>query len=187
MNTSSLPFLLSIATGLTLLLGLTYVNNQQILRLGANEPQEWIASDAAAKVAAGMPAAEMIVGSSTIEISTDTSPYIDVYDVQGNPIAGTGLLHGKLAVVPEAVLTHEAQSGSRGFVTWQPGVNIREAIVIVPIENTTGGYVVAGRSLAYVEHEEDMLTLRTFLGWIGIMIGTFVVWIGSLFLLKHFN
>jgi hypothetical protein len=166
---------LPIAAGLTLFCGVNYINEQQILRLGANEPQEWLAQDTVAKIASGSTVAQIATGT-PIAIETDSAPYIDLYDSTGKPVAGTGYLHGWLPQIPigvfAAALSTARNDQHNNFVTWQPEPGVREAIVIDPIP---GGFVVAGRSLAYVEWEESRLTVRTFLGWFGTMLGTLTI------------
>ena len=179
---------LPIAVGLTLIAGLGYVNVQQALRLGANEPQEWLAESVLVNITNGMSPVQAASSTSLgpVEISTDPAPYIVIYDASGKPIAGNGYLHGVLPVLPQGVLTsaEEAHLGllpDRNFLTWQPEPDIRQAIVIDPILTPTGGYVVSGRSLAYVEDEEQALTVRTFVGWVAAMLGTFIFCLFSAF------
>ena len=171
-----------------MLSGLSYVNQQQILRLGANEPQEWLAADVAVQVASGVPAQQIVSGMTTspIEISTNASPYVVIYDASGKPIAGNGYLHGALPVLPQGVLTTDPNT-ARNFITWQPEQSIRQAIVIDPVNNAVGGYVVSGRSLAYTESEEQSLSIRTFIGWVVTMIGTFTLCIFSVFCFLKFK
>ena len=181
-----------IAIAASLVLGITYINDQQTLRLGANEPQEWLSADAEVKIAGGESIQQVLMTpslfatTSAVEISTDSSPYIVICDQSGNPIGGNGYLHGVLATLPQGVLASSTQD-HRGFVTWQPEEGVREALVIDHINSPTGGYVVSGRSLAYVENEEDMLTARTFVGWIGCMIAIFIACLASVIFFSRFN
>jgi hypothetical protein len=66
-------------------------------------------------------------------------------------------------------------------VTWQPEPGIRQTLVIDRATDASGDYIVSGRSLSYVEWEESLLTERTFFGWLGIMIATFVACLFSAF------
>jgi len=182
-----------LAVGLTLLLGVAYANEQQILRLGANEPQEWLAQEAVSELESGASGAQVAVGAHVL-IESNPAPYIVLYDENGMPVMGTGYLHGSLPQIPRGVF--DAATNPNGidegsnFVTWQPEANVREAIVVdaLPISNAspqatpgtssrTSGvrFVVVGRSLGYTEWQESRLTERTFLGWLGIMFAILVM------------
>lgn len=160
---SVIRLFLPLAFGLTALLGVTYINEQQLLRGGANEPQLGMAHDMADALAAS-PAATTT--GATFAIESDLSPYTVVYDSYGNPIGGTGLLHGALPDIPPGIFDVIRSKGQPDVLTWQPEAGVRQAIVVVPVNGGSGGFVMAGRSLAYVEQEESRLTLRTAIGWV---------------------
>jgi hypothetical protein len=162
-----------IASGIVLLGALAYANNQQVIRLGANEPQEWLAQDAAARIESGNALAQVATGTQ-VAIESDPAPYIIVYDSQGKPLAGTGFLHGTLPTLPNGVLSSALQTG-RNFITWQPERDVREAIVMIPLHTAAGGFVVAGRSLAYSEWEQERLIERTSLGMLVVLAGLFAM------------
>jgi hypothetical protein len=175
---------LPIAAGLFLLGALSYADNQQVLRLGANEPQNWLAHDAAARIASGSTIAQIATGT-PVAIESNPAPYLIVYDAQGKPIAGTGYLHGQLPVLPNGVLESALHTG-RNFITWQPEKDVREAIVFIPLRTPAGGFVVSGRSLAYSEWEQERLIERTALGMFVVIIGTLVISLLTQLVLKKF-
>lgn len=166
---------LPVAVGLTALLALMYANEQQLLRQGANEPQTYLADDAASRIAGGSLLAD-VASSTRIEIESSSAPYIVIYDTNGAPMAGTGYLNGALPSIPLAVFD-VARSSGEDRITWQPMANVREAIVVRPVTDPNGtgaAYVMSGRSLAYVEHEEGLLAARVIMGWAGIMLTALV-------------
>lgn len=167
----------------TLILGITYVNDQQVLRLGADEPQIQMAQDAATRVAAGA-TPEDVLGGSKIAIETMASPYLVMYDANGTPVSGTGYLNGSLPVLPGGVFDQAKRLGI-DTISWEPEKGVREAIVVVPVMGQLGGFVLAGRSLRYVEQQEDMLTKRTAVGWAVVVVALALAALFIVFVLKR--
>jgi hypothetical protein len=159
---------LPVAAGLTVIAAAAYVNEQQILRSDANEPQVGIAHDLARARAASITSVPLIQASSSIPIESSNSAYTVIYDANGNPVNGTGVLNGMLPKIPAGIFD-VARTKGEDLLTWQPQTNVREAIAVVPVANGAGGYVLAGRSLAYTEMQESQLTRRWMLGWIASM------------------
>src|SRR4249919_220504 len=126
----------------TALCGLVYVAVQQDLRTGANDPQQQIVEDAAARLDAGA-APTAIVGPGTVDIARSLAPFVVVYDGSGAVLATDGMLDGVAPRVPHGVL-ESARASGRDAVTWQPRSGVRVATVTVP---WSGGTVLAGRSL----------------------------------------
>ena len=162
---------LPLAAVATVVLAIGYVNDQQNLRMLANEPQEWLARETAGRIGNGMVPKVSVTGT-PFDIASDPAPYVNVYDVNGNVITGTGQLHGALASLPIGVLETARTSGVNR-ITWEPVPGVREAVVVVPI--SSGGYVLAGRSLRYVEEQESNLTKRAFTGWLMAMLTVLLV------------
>jgi hypothetical protein len=168
----SLVIFLPIAVASTLVAAVAYTNEQQILRLGANEPQEWLAQDAASRIANGESVPQVAMGT-PVAIESSPAPYVIVYDASGKPIAGTGYLQGNMPTLPKGVFD-SAFAANGDFITWEPEAHIRQAIVVDPIHTAAGGFVVSGRSLAYTEQEEDTLLTRTIFGLVITLVVTFV-------------
>lgn len=161
----TLAFFLPSAVLATALGGLVYVAVQQDLRTGANDPQQQIVEDAAARLDAGTaPAA--IVGPGTVDIAGSLAPFVVVYDGSGAVLATDGTLDGAAPRVPHGVL-ESARASGRDAVTWQPRAGVRVATVTVP---WSGGTVLAGRSLRVVEERVASLGLLVGAGWVVALI-----------------
>jgi hypothetical protein len=161
----TLYYLIPVAVGLTLVMASNYMNNQQILRLSANEPQGYMADAVMARLATGL-LPEKAAEGDTVAIESSSAPYVVIYDSYGHPVAGTGLLHGSLPQIPLGIFDLARTQPNR--LTWQPEPGVRQAIVVKP---ASGGFVMAGRSLQYVEHQENSLLLRAAIGWLITMAG----------------
>jgi hypothetical protein len=177
---------LPLAAIASIILAIMYVQDQQILRQGANEPQVWMAETIAARLSAGAPISAFIP-TQPVVLETDQSPYIVVYDAAGKPIAGNATVGGVLPALPVGVFGAHKDGGDTNDnrITWQPAPSIRQAVVITPFESsTTRGYVLVGRSLHETQVREDVLTTRQFLGWAGTMIAVLIVSIIAAYLVR---
>jgi hypothetical protein len=74
----------------SIILAISYINDQQNLRMLANEPQTYLAQDAALRVLAGGKPAGF---ANAIPIESDPAPYLLFVNATGTAIAGSGLLH----------------------------------------------------------------------------------------------
>ncbi len=157
----------------TLILLIVYVNDQQSIRLGANEPQEWMAHDAAARIASGMSPAHAVAGA-PVDVMSAYAPFVIVYDRVGSTTVATGVFEGKVSNLPDGILEYTREHGTHRL-TWEPEAGMRYAIVIVPIQEGKLGYVLSGRSLSYAEHQETLLRERTVYGWIVLLIASLLV------------
>jgi hypothetical protein len=171
---------LSLATAITLLVGLIYATVQQVYRTNANDPQIQMAEDAAALLRAGA-SPESVLPSNSVDLSMSLSPFIIVYDAAGDPVASNATLNGSAPVIPFGSLEY-AKANGQNRVTWQPAPGVRIASVVVPISVEDEGYVLAGRSLREVEDRVDQLTLKLGLGLLAGLVGTFVL----VFILEKF-
>jgi hypothetical protein len=161
---------LPLAAIASIVLAINYINNQQTLRMLANEPQEYVARNAATLVTSSgnLPRGGF---NTALPIETDPAPYLIFYDATGTPVGGTGVLKSGPPTLPAGVLdTARAKGVNR--ITWEPTPGARQALVIVPVAQ---GYVVAGRSLAYNELQQAALTKRTELGWLATMVASLAV------------
>lgn len=168
-----LSYALPALTGITLLAGVAYVNDQQSWRMMANEPQEWLAQSAANNAALN---ATSTVAAEQVAIERDEAPYVILYDAKRAAVSGTGYLHGVLPQLPNGVFDAAARA-SVNRLTWQPEAGVRQALVILPIKGgpLAGGFAVSGRSLAYTEWQESQLTQRWLLGWLASAFGILVI------------
>lgn len=164
----------------SIILAIGYVNDQQTLRMLANEPQEYVVGDAALRVAAAnaLPTSGF---STAVPIEQDPAAYLVFFDASGTAVAGTGTINGHPPTLPPGVLeTAKAKGVNR--LTWEPVPGVRQAVVIVP---AGPGYVMSGRSLKYTEELESQLTKRALLGWVGTMVAVAVVALISAWLLSR--
>src|SRR5947209_20104289 len=109
---------LPLAAAIVLIGGLLYATSQAVIRQGANDPQIQMARDAAARLAKGeAPAA--VAAPSGLDIATTLSPFVEVFDQTGKPLASNATLHGLIPTIPGGVFDYVRQNGEER-VTWQP-------------------------------------------------------------------
>jgi len=117
------PFALIIS----LMCGIIYIVMQQSYRHQANDPQFQMAEDALNALGKGA-APEALVPASAYELSSGLSPYLIIYDENGNAAASGILLNGNIPKLPEGVLDF-ARTKGEDVITWQPQLGIRQALV----------------------------------------------------------
>jgi len=158
---------LALAAICTIICGLVYVAVQQDLRQSANDPQVQLAQDAAASLAAGR-SPSTYTTSPTVNLRTSLAPFIIVYSSAGRPIAGNGVLDGRLPVLPNGVFG----SNSQKAFTWEPAPGVRQAAVLVPYH---GGYVLAARSLQQVEQRETYTLVVAAVAWVATLVAIVLI------------
>ena len=169
---------LPLAVVITGICGLIYIVEQQHCRMAANSPQIGLAQ----QVAAAREQGQLIT--SFIDIPFDIAgvqaPWIIVYDNNQLPVAASGLLNGKIPLIPQGVLDN-SRDLDLNKVTWQPEPGVRQAIVVKYFTDNNGvpGYVVAGRSLTETEIQIEKLGLMVGLAYLALLVTTFVVVAGS--------
>ena len=168
-STKAEPFrraLTAIAAG-TVAIAVAFVLVQQDIRGAADEPQRWMASDAASRLDRGAAPADVITGPAE-DVASSAGPFLVVYDDAGIPLAWSGELAGQAPVPPIGVLDAAWENGENR-VTWQPREQLRLAAVV---ERWDGGTVLAARSLAATEAREDQALALAGFGWVAMAIGT---------------
>lgn len=157
---------------ITALSGLVYLAVQQDMRQGANDPQIQMAEDAANALSDGVQIS-VLVPASKIDV-VSLSPFIIVFDKNGDPIASSGELRGKIPVPPKGVFSY-AKKYMEDRVTWQPEPEVRIASIIHAYEGVAGsGFVLVGRNMREVEVREDQLTKNVGLAWIVTVIACLI-------------
>ncbi|GAC1429058.1 MAG: hypothetical protein NVSMB62_26840 [Acidobacteriaceae bacterium] len=146
------------------LLGLA-VQNQRVLRRGADLQPERIVSQMQARTANATSSGALVDGPSR-EIATadwlnGTDVFSAVCDESGAVIAASATLRGRLPQPPRGIFQFVRRYGQHR-VTWQPASGIRLALTVERMPN--GGFVLAGQSLAPSETRERRF--RTLLLWI---------------------
>jgi len=157
---------LPVAVLATALAGLIYVEVQQDLRGGANDPQYQLAEDAAARLDAGATPGSVLDAADPVDLGADLGAFVIVFDSNHRIIATNATLDGGSPAPPQAVLD-AARPGSPSAVTWQPRDGVRIAAVTVA---WNGGFVLAGRSLRRVEQQESTAELIAGAAWAATMI-----------------
>jgi hypothetical protein len=130
--------------------GLVYATVQQSYRTSANDPQIQMAQDARAALQAGATPTSL-VAAHPVDLAQSLSPYMIIYDSQGQVVASSATLNGATPTIPPGVLT-SARGRDVNLITWQPAPGVRSAIAVVAYSN---GYVLAGRSIKYIEDRES--------------------------------
>jgi len=149
---------------------LVFLAAQQVLRMDANDPQIQMAEDSAVVLAQGAKA-ESVLPAATVDVGNSLAPFMIVYDSAGNPLASSGLLHGKTPALPAGVLEYTRQKGE-DRVTWQPEDGVRIAAVLTSFSGTQSGFVLAGRSLREVENRADQIESIAGLAWLASLVVT---------------
>ncbi len=144
--------------------GLGYTLVQQDLRGSANDPQEQLAADGAAKLDAGAQPASVV--GPAVDAGSSLAPFVIVFDTSGRVLASSGQLNGAPPMPPQGVLD-AARSSGRNAVTWQPSNGVRLATVVVRWQ---GGTVLAARSLRLVEQREANAELIAGLAWAAALV-----------------
>lgn len=170
---SYLRHILPLTVVITLLTALVYIVAQQNYRISANDPQIQMAEDIAVELSSGQ-SFDTAVSAANVDIGKSLAPYVVVFDSNGRAVAGSGMLHNQLPVLPPGIFEYTSRMGE-DRVTWQPEPGVRSAAVIVHYTGTRSGFVMAGRSLREVEARIDQLTLLTGAGWVGTLAVTVVV------------
>jgi hypothetical protein len=151
----SLAFFLPVAVLAVLGSGLVYLEVQQDLRSGANDPQFQMAEDAAAKLDTGVTPTFVVNRAAVVDLSTSLATFVIVFDSSHKVLASDASLDGGVPVPPAGML-QAATPDSPNAVTWEPRNGVRVATVTAA---WNGGFVLVGRSLSRVEHEEDNAAL----------------------------
>lgn len=160
----------------TILCGLLYISIQQILRLGANDPQIQIAEDAVSDLKKGQTPANLISSLKQIEMEESLAPFIILYDENEKPVESSASLNGRIPSPPVGVFEIVKLKQSERF-TWEPKKGVKEAAIMI---KSSQGFVLAGRSLREVEKREDQLLREVGIAW-GISLLTVLT---SIILLK---
>jgi hypothetical protein len=169
--------LTGLATGLAFAL---YSIPQQVLRLGANDPQIAMAGDLVARLEQGIAPADAVPAGS-VDLSRSLTPFLIAFDDQGQPLASQAQLNGKIPTPPSGVFANVRQHGE-ARISWQPVLGsehgVRIAAVIQRVNGPQPGFVLAGRNMREVESREALVGQLAGLTWIGmmavIMVGTAV-------------
>ena len=177
----ALALFLPVAVLATLACGLIYVEVQQVLRGGANDPQYQLAEDVAARLDAGASPSSVVDTASIVDLSASLAPFVIIFDSNHKVIAATASLDGGPPVPPRGVLD-AARPGAPSAVTWQPRAGIRIATVTAV---WNGGFVLAGRSLRRVEQQEWNAELLAGAAWLAMLAALAAASLAAAWLWPH--
>jgi hypothetical protein len=157
----------------TVFCGLVYGVVQQNYRLSANDPQIQIA-ERYAGVLSSREGRGRFLSHEEVDISRDLSPFVILFNVDGEVVESTAILGGEVPRPPRGVFDYAKRYGENRF-TWQPRKDVRIAAVVA---RSSHGYVLAGRSLREVESRIKTLTLTVFTCWFLLILFLYAVFLG---------
>ncbi|MGZ3753162.1 MAG: hypothetical protein ACXVB6_17985 [Mucilaginibacter sp.] len=159
----------------TALSGLIYIVGQQGFRQSADDPQYQLTEDAANAISKGADPRSLISTGTLAELTQTLSPYVVIYDTQGNIAAGNATLNGNPLKVPQGVLDYIQKNG-HDHATWQPQAGVRQAMVGILAKAPGKNYIViAGRSMRKIEERIATLGQQVAFGWLLTIFGMLVV------------
>ena len=162
---------LGYATVVSLLCLLVYTVAQQNFRQSANDPQYQLAQDAVNAINQGTDP-KLLTGPQRLDLASTLSPYVLIYDANGNAVGNNITLDGQIPKPPAGAL-NEARSNGVNSVTWQPRAGIRQATVMM---TTNKGYVVvAGRSLKNTEEHISRIGTLVLFGWAASLVAMLMI------------
>jgi hypothetical protein len=96
----ALAFFVPAAVLATALCGLVYVEVQQSLRSGANDPQYQMATDAAAQLDEGAVPASVVGSGRVVDLATSLAPFVILFDRNHSILATNATLNGAQPAPP---------------------------------------------------------------------------------------
>ncbi len=150
---------------------LIYASSQQIYRQSLNDPQVQLVRDMESALIAGITPTQIVGRNAPFDATKSLSTFIAIYDKDGNPLESSATIGSSTPKPPLGVFAYAKVYGEN-HVTWQPNSTTRIALVLRPVANTSGYFVVSGRNMIEVEKRINdlghMVTLLTLLILLGI-------------------
>ena len=162
---------LGYASVVTLLCLIVYGAVQQTFRQSANDLQYQLAQDAVNAINKGADP-KLLTGTQRLDLASTLSPYVLIYDANGNAFGSNITLNGQIPKPPAGAL-NEARKNSINSVTWQPRPGIRQAAVMMAAQR--GYLVVVGRSLQNTEEHIYRLGILVLFGWAVSLVAMLVI------------
>jgi hypothetical protein len=170
-----------VLAGISTVLALAlYTIPQQVLRQGANDPQIQMATDLSTflnryGVTDGLNQGALLHSGGVVDIARSLSPFLIVYNDQGQPLGSNAQLNGQTPAPPKGVFDYTRIHGEER-ISWQPSHGVRIAAVIERVNGPQPGFVLAGRNMREVEAREQQVEQMAGLAWIAmlglILLGT---------------
>jgi hypothetical protein len=161
-----------------------YTIPQQVLRQGANDPQIQMATDLTTfldryGVTGGLNQGALLQSGGVVDIAHSLSPFLIVYNDQGQPLGSNAQLNGQTPAPPIGVFEYTRVHGEER-ISWQPVLGrehgVRIAAVVQRVNGPQPGFVLAGRNMREVEAREQQIEQMAGLAWIAmlglILLGT---------------
>jgi hypothetical protein len=142
---------------------------QQDQRSLANDPQIQMVTDARNALDGGASPASL-VPAAQIDIARSPAPYLVIYDNSGQVLAASATIGGNSLIPPSGVFD-DARTERFDAISWTPAPGVRSAIVVMKYAD---GYVLAGRSLQYVEERESNTQLLAAVGALATLAASLV-------------
>jgi hypothetical protein len=155
----------------TLLCLIVYAAVQQCFRQSANDLPCQLAQDAVNAINKGTDP-KLLTGTQALDLSSTISPYVLIYDANGNAIGNNITLDGRIPKPPAGAL-NAARSNGVNSVTWQPRPGVRQATVMMAAHR--GYLVVAGRSLQNTEEHIYRTGILVLFGWAVSLVAMLVI------------
>ncbi len=152
----------------TILCALLYLAVQQHIRQSANDPQIQLAQDRAALLSQNKTLQE-VVPSTPVDMRKSLSPFLIVFNDQGQVIASSGQLDGKTPTPPPGIFEYVKTHGE-DRITWEPQERVRIAAVVTSFKGDKSGFILAGRSLREVEKRTYQLSIEVLGAWVAALI-----------------
>lgn len=167
-----------VLAGISTVLALAlYAIPQQVLRQGLNDPQIAMAGDLAAVldrygVTDGLRQSALLQSGGVVDMARSLSPFLIVYNDQGQPLGSNAQLDGRTPTPPVGVFNYVRQHGQER-VSWQPVLGgthgVRIAAVVQRVNGPQPGFVLAGRNMREVEAREEQVEHMAGLAWLGML------------------
>ncbi len=157
----------------SVVIGFGYLMLQQTIRLSANQPQLQLATDLSAALSNGEDVSAL-VPSRSIDIKLSLTPFVVIYNENGQPVVTSVVGFDKLPALPKGVFDY-TRNHTDDRITWQPQPDIRVAAVVQHYKTKDGkaGFVLMGRNLREVESLEALTLKLAATAWAVTIIGMF--------------
>ena len=153
--------------------GMFYLSTQYFFRTALNDPQIQFTEDGARALKAGVPPSD-IVPRYIFDAGESLSPFIAVFDADGNSLESSAYIDGKPLKLPAGVF-QVAKAVGENRVTWQPNSTMRIALVVRRVEDERGYFVVAGRNMREGEAREAAFTEAILFALGALLLVTFLL------------
>ncbi len=154
----------------TVICALVFVSVQQSLRYAANDPQIQIVEDGVVSLKDNDQ--RPLFGPDKFDLEKSLGTFIALYDKDGKVLESNATLNGEAPQPPQGIF-EAAKNKGHNEVTWKPKDNVRQALVIMPIGNQAGEFLLAGRSLREVEKRTNQIFIITSVAWAGLLLLSF--------------